>query len=204
MEAIAADLILGVPTVRHCVDVSLGGHGLVEGGVEHGDHGGVGHDFLAGLDAGDVGGVVQGGQGDTLADALHDSAVDDDGVGELLAAVNDTVAHGVDLGHIFDDTVVVVGQDLHDQLDGGLVVGHVTVCVVHITAGGGVLDVAVDADALAQALSQNVFGIGVQQLILQGRAACVDDQNFHCVVPLLSMIFLNETKSCSVSPFGVK
>ena len=125
-------------------------------------------------------------------------------MGELLAAVNDTVAHGVDLGHIFDDTVVVVGQDLHDQLDGGLVVGHVTVCVVHITAGGGVLDVAVDADALAQALSQNVFGIGVQQLILQGRAACVDDQNFHCVVPLLSMIFLNETKSCSVSPFGVK
>ena len=179
VEAVAADLVLGVPAVRHGVDVSLGGHGLVEGGVEHSHHGGVGHDFLAGLDAGDVGGVVEGGQRDALPDALHHVLVDDHGMGELLTAVDHTVAHRVDLGHVLDDAVVVVGQDLHDQLDGGLVVGHVTVGVVDVLTGGGVLDVAVQADALAQALGQNFLGIGVQQLILQGRAACVDDQNFH-------------------------
>ena len=116
---------------------------------------------------------------DALPDALHHVLVDDHGMGELLTAVDHTVAHRVDLGHVLDDAVVVVGQDLHDQLDGGLVVGHVTVGVVDVLTGGGVLDVAVQADALAQALGQNFLGIGVQQLILQGRAACIDDQNFH-------------------------
>ena len=179
VEAVTTHLILAVPTVRHGINVCLGGHSLMEGGVEHSHHGGVGHDFLAGLDAGDVGGVVEGSQRDALPDTLHNSAVNQHGVGELLAAVHHAVAHSVDLGHILDHTVVVVGQNLHDQLDGGLVVGHVAVSVVDVLVGGGMLDVAVNADALAQALGQNFLGIRVQQLILQGRAACVDNQNFH-------------------------
>jgi hypothetical protein len=48
--------------------IGLGGHGLMEGGVEHGHHGDVGHDLLAGADAGEVGGVVQGSQGDAVLD----------------------------------------------------------------------------------------------------------------------------------------
>lgn len=202
VEAVAADLILGVPAVGHGIDVGLGGHGLVEGGVEDGHHGGVGHDLLAGLDAGDVGGVVEGGQGDALPDAVHDLAVDDDGVGELLAAVDHTVADGIDLGHVLDDAIVVVGQHLHDQLDGGLVVGHVAVGVIDVLAGGGVLDVAVDADALAQALGQHFLGIGVEQLILQRRAACVDHQNFHGI---FHSLFLHRIhNACLSAPVGGK
>ena len=104
-------------------------------------------------------------------------------MGELLTAVDHTVTHCVNLRHVFDDTVVVVGEHFHHQLDGSLMVGHITVGVIDILTGGGVLDVAVQADALAQALGQNFLGIGVQQLILQGRAACVDDQYLHNIPP---------------------
>ena len=40
-------------------------------------------------------------------------------------------------------------------------------------------ELAVDADALAQTLGQQHAGLGIEQLVLQGRTACVDDENVH-------------------------
>ena len=78
----------------------------MEGGVEHGHLGHVGaHDGGAGLDAQDVGGVVQGGQGDARLHGGEHLPVDAYGVGEGFAAVDDAVAHCVDLLHGGDDAV---------------------------------------------------------------------------------------------------
>ena len=66
VEAVAADLVLAVVFVGDRIDVGFFGHGLVEGGVECPGHGDAGQDLLAGLDAGDIGRVVQRGQGDAL------------------------------------------------------------------------------------------------------------------------------------------
>ena len=41
----------------------------------------------------------------------------------------------------------------------------------------------VDADTLAQTLRQQLARGGVEQLILQGRRTCVDDQNIHKYTP---------------------
>ena len=106
MEAVAAHLVLLVVLVGQGVGVGHRGHGLVEGGVEHGHLGHVGaHDGGAGLDAQDVGGVVQGGQGDARLHGGEHLPVDAYGVGEGLAAVDDAVAHCVDLLHGGDDAV---------------------------------------------------------------------------------------------------
>ena len=43
------------------------------------------------------------------------------------------------------------------------------------------------ADALAVALAEHLLGLHVDELILQGRAAGVDDQNFH--VPTSFVVF---------------
>ena len=40
VEAVAADLVLLIVLVGQSVGVGHGGHGLMERGVEHGDHGG--------------------------------------------------------------------------------------------------------------------------------------------------------------------
>ena len=181
MEAVAADLILLVVLVGQGVGIGYRRHGLVEGGVKHGHLGHVGtHDGLAGLDAGDVSGVVEGGQGDALLQSGHHLVVNLYRAGEGLAAVHHPVAHRIDLLHGGDHAVVRIHQSVHHRLDGLGMGGHGHVHRVDgVLAGGLVGELAVDADALAQALGQHLLVVGVQQLVLQGRAAGVDDENFH-------------------------
>ena len=163
VEAIAADLVLLVILIGQGVSIGHGGHGLVEGGVEHGHHGGVGHQLLAGADADDVGGVVQGSQGVALLDGGHDLVGDEDGLGKLLAAVDHAVTHRIDLGHGADDAVVLVHQGVQHGLDGFGVGGHGHVGGLDGSLAGGLIGkLAVDADALTQALGQDLLGIGVE------------------------------------------
>jgi len=186
VEAVAADAVVLVVFIRNGVHIGLAGHGLVERGVKHGDHRHVvAHDGAAGVDAGDVGGVVQRGERRALLEGSHDGVVDLDGAGELLAAVDDAVADGVDLLHGGDHTILGAGQLVDDRGDGFGVRGHRQVLVKDGFAADerGVLQMAVEADALAQALGQDVLGLHVDQLILQGRAAGIDDKNFHSQIP---------------------
>ena len=180
VEAVAADLVLLIELIGQGVGVGHGGHGLMEGGVEHGDHGGAGHEGLTGADADDVGGVVQGGQGVALLDGGHDLVGDEDGLGELLAAVDHTVTHRVDLLHGADHAVLGVHQGVQNGLDGLGVGGHGHVGVLDgLLAGGLIGELAVQADALTQTLGQDLLSVGVEQLVLQRGAAGVDDKNVH-------------------------
>ena len=180
VEAVAADLILGIILIGQGVGVGHGRHGLMEGGVEHGYHGGAGHKGLAGLDPDDVGGIVERSQGVALLNGGHYLIGDEHALGKLLAAVNHTVAHCIDLLHRADHAVLRVHQSVEHGLDGLGVGGH-----GHVGLFDGLLAVrlvgklAVNANTLAQALGQHLLRLGVEQLILQGRAAGVDDQNIH-------------------------
>ena len=95
--------------------------------------------------------------------------------------MDDAVADGVDLLHGGDHTVLGAGQLVDDRGNGLGVRGHRQVFVKDRLAADerGVLQVTVDADALAQALGQEMFGLHVDQLIFQRRAAGIDDKNFH-------------------------
>ena len=54
--------------------------------------------------------------------------------------------------------------------------GHVHRVQLFLAGQLGLIgELAVDADALAQALGQQLAALGIQQLIFQGRAARVDD-----------------------------
>ena len=139
-----------------------------------------GHGLFAGLDAHEVGGVVQRAEGDAVADGLLAGLVDDAGGNELVTAVQHAVADGVDLIDRLDDAVLSVNQNGHNGLDGLFVRGHGDVLDQLLVGGDGlVVESAVDADALAKTLGGDVAGIGVHELILQARAAGVDDQNVH-------------------------
>ena len=182
VEAIAADLVLRVVLIGQSVHIGLGRHGLMESGIEHAHHGNAGHAGLAGLDAGDVGGVMQRCQGDAVLQSLHDLVGDQDRAGKGLAAVDHAVADSVDLRHGGDNAVLGVHQSVQNGLDGLGMSGH-----CHVDGLQGLLalhlgligELAVDTDALAEALGQQIAGLGVQELILQGRTACVNDKNIH-------------------------
>ena len=189
VEAVAADLVLLVILVGDGIGIGLLGHGHVEGGVEHGHLRGLGHDLLAGLDAHQVGGIVQGTQGDALLDGLNAGVVDDAALRERHAAVEHAVAHRVDLIHAGDHAVITAEQGGQDGLDRLGVGGHGDLGLELLVLGGDLMgQAAVDADALAQTLRQYIPCGGVHQLILQGRAACVDDEYLHvCCLSFFSL-----------------
>ena len=78
MEAVATDAVLLVKLIGNGIHESLGRHGLVEGGVEDAHLGQTGHKLLDGVDALQVGGVVQGSQVRALLEGLEYLVGEDD------------------------------------------------------------------------------------------------------------------------------
>ena len=147
----------------------------MESGVEHGHLGGLGHDLLAGLDAHEVGRIVEGAQGDALLNGLDAGLVNDAALGESHAAMEHTVAHGRDLIGGGDNAFDGVNHDVQHCLNGLAMGGHGDILLHVVPAGDLVGQTAVDADALAQALGEDLAALGLHKLVLQGRAACIDD-----------------------------
>ena len=182
MEAVAAHTVILVVFIGHSVHVGLAGHGLVEGGVEHGDHGHIlAHDGLAGVDAGDVGGVVQRGKGGAFVKSLHNLGVNLDGGGKLLTAVNDAVTNSVNLLHGGHNAVLGAGKLVDNSRNSLRVSGHGHVLIENGLAADerGVLEMAVYANTLAEAFCKDSLSVHVKKLILQRGAAGVDNKNFH-------------------------
>ena len=109
-------------------------------------------------------------EGIALLDGGHDLVGDDDGLGELLAAVDHAVTDRVDLLHGADDAVLLVHEGVQNSRDGFVVGGHGDVGGLDGLLAlelGLVGELAVDADALAKALGeQRAGGIerGVQRI----------------------------------------
>ena len=101
--------------------------------------------------------------------------------------MNDAVADSVDLLHGGDNAVLGAGELVDNSGNCLCVGGHCKILIKYGLAAyqGAVLEVAVDTDALAKALSHDRLGLHVDKLILQGRAACVDNKNFHSDIPFL-------------------
>ena len=53
-------------------------------------------------------------------------------------------------------------------------------------------------NALADAFGDHGFGAHVDELILQRRAACIDNENFHDIILQISKYFLKKTDSCTI------
>ena len=101
---------------------------------------------------------------------------------ELLTAVDNTVADGVNLAHIVDALALAGGHLLHD-LSKSLGVGGEDRGSGSLVAVGVMGDhAALHADALAQALAQHLLTVHIDELIFQGRRTTVDNQNFHLLV----------------------
>ena len=128
---------------------------------------------------------MQGGQRAQVADGLHHLIGDEAALLELLAAVHDAVADGVDLADAVDDLAFAGGHLLH-HLGKRLGVGG------EDGGGRGLVAIALmgdhaalHADALTQTLAQHFGAVHVDELVLQAGRATVDDQDFHWKYPPL-------------------
>ena len=117
---------------------------------------------------------------DAVTDRLLAVLGDDAALDELIAAVEHAVTDGVDLIDRLNDAVLTVHEDRHNSFDGLLMGGHGDV-LFDLRALGQCLvgQPSVQTDALAQTLGSDDAGIRVHKLILQARAAGVDNEDVH-------------------------
>ena len=149
----------------------------MERGVEHGDLRLAGHEFLDGLDAHQVGRVVERCQLAAAADLVHHVGGHPHAAGEKLAAVCHAVANGFDAVERIDNAFFRIHQGVEHDFDAGGMVGDFGF-----------------ADAFDKALFHEgeIFGAPhVKQLIFQRGASAVQDKNDHII---LLFEFVNQTK----------
>ena len=171
--AVLADVKLLDHVARQGVAPCVLGHVVMESGVGDDDVADLREHVAADLDDVSLGVVVQRGERSDLADLGEDLVVDDGGLGEVPAALNNAVTNAV-------DGLINCLQDLENVLDGSLVVGKFDLELLLLAAHLLVADEGtLDADALAVALGVDLTGVDVEQLVLQRRAAGIDDQDVH-------------------------
>lgn len=154
----------------------------MESGVKNGNLGNTGHNSLASADTHQVCGVVQGAQRNALLDSGDNLIIDDAGIKELHAAMQDAVADSIDLVGRRNNTINRINQNIKNGSNCFGVSGHGDV-LHNLTAMGLMVQTAINIDTLAQAISGNCTGLGIHQSILQAGRAGIDNQNIHWGMP---------------------
>jgi hypothetical protein len=191
VKAVTPDRVPGVELVGEAVDVGLRRHRLVERGIEHRDVRDARQEAAGGRQSAEVVRVVERRQHHALLDHRLDLGRHQHRGRELLAAVHDAVADGLDLADALEHPVLGVHEDAEDALDGGAVLQDLRDLLVGLAA----LDVdgearVREADLLDQAAGQRLVAVGldhlerrVDDLELHGRRPAVEHKDLHRALP---------------------
>ena len=159
--AVLAHVVLVAHVLGQRVGVGDLGHGHVERGVEDGHVGQLRILLAAIFDCCGLAVIVQRSERGHLKDLSHDLIVDDRGIIEVPAALNDTMPNAINrkvgllelLEHASDSRAMIGERDLLGLLSA--------------TVLGVAKDAHVRSDTLAVALGENLAGIGIQKLIFK-------------------------------------
>ena len=141
----------------------------MEGGVEDTNLRHVGQDGFDGMNAFQVGGVVQRGQVVAGGEGVEHFLGQQYRLAELFAAVHHAVAYGIDFVERLDGSVLGAGQRVEDELYAYGVFGDVFLQNLLFAVGQSQLQERVgQADFLDTALCDDRLAVHVEQLIFDG------------------------------------
>ena len=175
--------------------------------VEDGHLRNAGQQTHAGANALEVRRVVERRELAHILDFLENVVGDERRLDELLAAVNDAVPDRGDLVDMLHDPPRGVGQEREHAV-------HRVVVAIHIGVEGDLpvplrfLDdpagAVGDADALGQALCDDLLGVSVDELVLERRTAAVEYEDLHSVLrPPVLLMSLTGSRFGAPSPSRV-
>ena len=118
-------MIFLIELIRNGVEISIVGHGAVEGVVKHTHLGSVRHELVNGTDAFQVAGVVNGCEIAKALDTFLHALVYNNALLIEVAALHDAVTHSVDLLKALDSANLRVEQTLEHEVHAFLMVRHV-------------------------------------------------------------------------------
>ena len=119
VETIATYAMLLIQVVGQGIHVSVVGHGLVEGSVEHTYLWDVWQEGRNGVHALDVGRVVEGSQVVAQGELLHHLGGEQYALVELLSTVYHAVTYGIQLVEVFQYGMFACGEHFEDELHTG-------------------------------------------------------------------------------------
>ena len=153
----------------------------MESGVEYADHRNIGHDLTACANAHHVCRIVQGREIRNGFDNVHDILINDNRLGELLTAMNYAMTDRIDLIHALNNAVLGIKHGVYDYADSFDMVFNVSNDLKALFPHGGLINYVgiLDADTVNKSLGNDRFFLNIDQLILERRAACIDNKNLH-------------------------
>ena len=161
MGTVLSHVVLVAHVLGQRVGVGDLGHGHVERGIEDGDVGQLRILLAAILDCCGLAVIVQRGERGHLKDLSHDLVVNNCGIIEVPAALNDTMPNAI-------DRKVGLLELLEHASDSRAMIGEGNLLgLLGATVLGVAKDTHVRADTLAVALGENLAGIGIQKLIFK-------------------------------------
>ncbi len=179
--AVATDAVLFVHVVCKTVHISLRSHCLMECGVKYENLGNVLHNCETTLDTLNVRTGVKGCIVIAELELLENLIGEEHGLGEVVAAVDDSVADSLDLGHISDNADLLVGESVDYDTnsvgvgcDGKVLLGASVFNEILVVENANVL-----TDTFADTLCLDRVISGVKKLILERAGACVYNEQFH-------------------------
>ena len=173
VRTVLAHVVLVTHVLGQRVGVGDLRHGHVERGVEDSHVGQLRILLTAILNRRGLAVVVQRSKRCNLKDLSHDLIVDDRGIIEVPATLNDTVADAI-------DRKVGLLELLEHASDSRAMIGKRNILgLLGATVLGVAKDAQLRADTLAVTLGENLAGIGIQKLIFKARAAGVDNKYVH-------------------------
>ena len=161
VRTVLAHVILVTHVLGQGVGVGNLGHGHVERGVEDGHVGQLRILLAAILNRRGLAVIVQRSKRGHLENLSHDLIVDDRGIIEVPATLNDTVADAI-------DRKVGLLELLEHARNGAAMIGKRDLLgLLGTTVLGVAKDAHIRSDTLAVALGENLAGIGIQKLVFK-------------------------------------
>ncbi len=180
VEPVASHTILLVHRVGQCIQIRHAGNRGVKGRVETGHVRDVGQRVHGRANPRQVGRIVQRSQVGEPFDGPQHGIVDQHRSGEFLPAMDDTMADGGDFVGVVQRMVFAPHEALQDQPHALLVIGNgLLQAMLRAPSDSNVTEDPSFADPLGLAFGQHVAIGHAVQLVLDGRAAAVDDEYLH-------------------------
>ena len=142
--------------------------------------GDVWHELARGADALDRGRVVERCELGAQLDVGDCLVVDEHGLAELLATMDDAIAHRANLVQGVDARIRIVHERVDDDTHGRQMVVHGGLDDVHVIAAAPQLMEGIGVtDALTQTLCDGLLGLRINYLIFEGRTTRIDHEYVH-------------------------
>gem|GEM_PF-6105331 len=178
MEPIFANAVLLIVFIRNRIHIGFCRHGLEEGGIEHSHLRSIRHELLACSDASDRCFVVERSELCQLFDLRYDLIVDEGGAIEVFATMHDTVTDRTDLVKRCDDWFVSRKKGIYDEFECFSVIFQRLLDQDLIIVNTMLAESIGRTNTLAQTTRKHLIRIEIDELILERRRSCIDNEGF--------------------------